>query len=158
MWPCAGYSWSMLLALTLLGACGDPPYSPTPERLLGEFHGNAGEGFETYGLSLAVDEVGDSVRGVWSLGFQATCATHDGPFSGILHKNQLRLRLRPDEAYEATLDLLLFVQPGDSVLTGSLTLVSRGSVPDDRPALCGSDELAPVTLHQGEVDGFPLGR
>jgi hypothetical protein len=90
-------SWRGLLVATLLAACSDTPYEPTPERLLGEFSGQAGTGFETYNLFLAVDEVSDSVRGVWSLSFQATCATHDGPFSGILDGDELRLRLRPDE-------------------------------------------------------------
>jgi hypothetical protein len=149
---------STLLAFVLLGACSDAPYEPTPERLIGEFSGQAGGGFQTYGLFLAVDQVADSVRGLWSLGFQATCATHDGPFSGVIDGDELRFRLRPDEASEATLDLRLRVLPGDSVLTGSLTLVEPGSVPAGSPALCGSDELAPITLHYGEVAGLPIGR
>jgi hypothetical protein len=155
-----GLPWSTLLVLTLSGGCSDTPYEPTPEHLLGEFSGGAGEGFETYGLFLAVDQVADSVRGVWSLSFQATCATHDGPFTGILDGDQLRLRLQPDEGYEATLDLRVWVLPGDSVLTGSLTLVAPGTPPPgyEGPALCGSDELAPITLHYGEVAGLPIGR
>jgi hypothetical protein len=152
--------WSTLLGLVLIGACSDTPYEPTPERLLGEFSGRAGEGFENYGLFLAVDQVADSVRGVWSLSFQATCATHDGPFSGVLDGDRLRLRLRPDEPTEATLDLQVKVLPGDSVLTGSLTLVAPGTLPPGYggPALCGSDELARITLHYGEVAGLPIGR
>jgi hypothetical protein len=153
-------SWRGLLVATLLAACSDTPYEPTPERLLGEFSGQAGTGFETYNLFLAVDEVSDSVRGVWSLSFQATCATHDGPFSGILDGDELRLRLRPDEETEATLDLRARVLPGDSVLTGPLTLVAPGTFPPGYggPALCGSDELAPIRMHQGEVVGLPIGQ
>jgi hypothetical protein len=147
-----------LLAITLLGACGDAPYEPMPEHLIGEFSGRAGDGFETYDLFLAVDQVADSVRGLWSLSFTATCATHDGPFSGTLHGDQLRLRLRPDEAYEATLDLQVRVTPGDSLLSGRLTLVQAGIVPEGSPALCGNDELAPIALHYGEVAGLPIGR
>lgn len=153
-----GLSWSTLLAFALLGACSDAPYEPTPERLIGEFSGLSGDGFQTYGLFLAVDQVDDSVRGIWSLSFQATCATHDGPFSGTLDGDQLRLRLQPDEDYEATLDLRMRVLPGDSVLTGRLTLVAPVSGPDGLPVLCGSDELAPITLHFGEVAGLPIGR
>ena len=114
-----------LVALGLLLACGDSPYQPTPEALVGEFSGSAGDGFESYSLFLAVDEVGDSVRGLWSLSFTAACATHDGPFSGTLAGDRLRLRLRPDEGYEATLDLNAQVLPGDSVLAGPLTLVRQ---------------------------------
>ena len=118
---------STLLAFTLLGACSDAPYEPTPERLIGEFSGQAGEGLQAYGLFLALDQVEDSVRGLWSLSFQATCTSHDGPFSGIIDGNELRFRLRPDEDYEATLDLRVRVLPGDSVLTGSLTLWNRAA-------------------------------
>ena len=147
-----------LLGAALLLACGDALYEPAPERLLGEFSGRGGSGFETYDLFLAVDQVSDSVRGLWSLSFTTTCATHDGPFSGVLQGDQLRLRLRPDEAYEATLDLDLRVLRGDSVLTGRPMLVARGSVPEGSPALCGSDSLAAVMLHAGEVVGLPVGR
>lgn len=147
-----------LLALALLVACSDAPYEPNPARLIGEFSGNAGQGFQTYSLFLAVDQVDDSVRGLWSLGFQATCATHDGPFSGIIEGDELRLLLEPDEGYEATLGVRLRVLPGDSVLSGQLTLVAPGSLPGDGPTLCGSDELAPITLHYGEVPGMPIGR
>lgn len=155
-----GLPWSTLLILTLSGACSDTPYEPTPGHLLGEFSGGAGAGLETYGLFLAVDQVADSVRGVWSLSFQATCATHDGPFSGILDGDRLRLRLQADEENEATLDLRVRVLPGDSVLTGSLTLVAPGTPPPgyEGPALCGSDKLASITLHYGEVAGLPIGR
>jgi hypothetical protein len=55
--------------------------------------------------------VTDSVRGLWSLSFQATCATHDGPFSGVIDGDELRLRLWPDEDSEATLDLRVRVLP-----------------------------------------------
>lgn len=150
-------SSSRFAALALLLACGDSPYQPTPEALVGEFSGTAGSGLETYNLFLAVDEVGDSVRGLWSLSFTATCSTQDGPFSGVLDGDRLELRLRPDEGYEATLDLDVQVFPGDSVLLGPLTLVAPGET-GDGPALCGSDQLAPITLHQGEVDGLPIGR
>ena len=151
-----------LVALGLLVACESsgmpvPEYEPTPGALVGEFSGSAGSDFETYNLFLAVDQVGDSVRGVWSLSFPATCSTHDGPFSGSLEGAELRIRLRPDEGYEATLELLAQVLPGDSVLTGNLSLVAAGDV-GEGPALCGSDQLAPITLHYGEVDGLPLGR
>jgi len=151
--------WSTLLAVALCGACSDA-YEPTPEHLIGEFSGRAGEGFQDYGLFLAVDQVSDSVRGLWSLSFAATCATHDGPFSGVLDGDQLRLRLQPDEGHEATLDLRVRVLPGDSVLTGSLTLVAPGTPPPgyEGPALCGTDELAPIALHYGEVAGLPIGR
>jgi hypothetical protein len=145
-------SWTALLALALAGGCGEA-YAPTPEHLLGEFSGRAGDGFHDYGLFLAVDQVSDSVRGLWSLSFSATCATHDGPFSGIVDGDQIRLRLRPDEAQEATLDFRARVLPGDSVLIGGLTVVVPGAQP-----LCGSDALAPITMHQGEVAGLPLGR
>jgi hypothetical protein len=131
------------------------PYQPNPEHLVGEFQGSAGEGFQVYDLFLAIDELTDSVRGLWSLGYTATCATHDGPFSGTLTGDQLQLHLRPDESYEATIDVSLQVVPGDSVLTGDATVVAHGT--PDIP-LCGSDELAPVTLHFGQVDGLPLGR
>jgi hypothetical protein len=104
-----------------------------------------------------VDEAGDSVRGLWSLSFQTTCATHDGPFSGILDGDQLRLRLRPDEDYEATLDLTLRVLPGDSVLKGRLALVELGSLPGGGPTLC-FDDFDPITIHAGEVSGLPIGR
>ncbi len=152
--------WKRLLVLTLLGACSGTPYEPTPERLLGEFSGMSGRGFETYGLALAVDEVADSVRGLWTLGFTATCATHDGPFSGVLDGDQLLLRLRPDEPSEATLDLRVRVLQGDSVLIGPLALVAPGTFPpgNNGPALCGSDELDPITLHAGDVAGWPFGR
>jgi hypothetical protein len=46
----------------------------------------------------------------------------------------------------------------DSVLAGPLTLVAPGEAPGTEPALCGSDELAQITLHYGDVDGLPLGR
>ncbi|HET6577633.1 MAG TPA: hypothetical protein VFG66_04885 [Gemmatimonadales bacterium] len=153
-----GLSWTTFLAVALLGACGEAPYEPTPEHLIGAFSGHAEDGFETYDLFLAVDQAADSVRGLWSLSFTATCATHDGPFSGTLDGDQLHLRLRPDEASEATLDLQVRVLPGDSVLSGRLTLVQAGTVPAGSPALCGSDELAPITLHYGEVAGLPIGR
>jgi len=149
--------WGPLLALALLGACGDAPYEPTPVRLVGEFSGRAGEDFRAYDLFLAVDQVDDSLRGLWSLAFQTTCSTHDGSFSGSLDGDQLRLHLRPDEGYEATFDLTLRVLPGDSVLTGRLTLRELGSVPGGGPTLC-FDEFAPITLHYGEVDGLPIGR
>ena len=153
-------SYAALVVVALLGGCGNAPYEPMPQHLIGEFSGRAGEGFETYDLFLAVDDVADSVRGLWSLSFTATCATHDGPFTGTRDGDQLRLRLRPDEGYEATLDLRARVLPGDSVLTGSLTLVAPGTFPPgyEGPALCGSDELAPITLHHGEVAGLPIGR
>jgi hypothetical protein len=130
-------------------------YQPTPARLVGEFLGDAGEGFQTYSLFLAIDEVTDSVRGLWSLSYTATCATHDGPFSGTLTSDELRLRLRPDEDYEATLDVVLRVVPGDSVLTGDPAVIAHGNVPGPP---CGSDELAPITLHSGDVAGLPVGR
>lgn len=135
------------------------PTNRPPRDLIGEFAGQAGNEFETYNLFLAVDQVDDSVRGLWSMSFQATCATHDGPVSGTLVGDQLQLRLRPDEDYEATLDLWLRVSPGDTVLSGRPILVEPGSVPGyGGPALCGSDEFDPVVLHQGEVEGMPIGR
>jgi len=141
------------LLLTVLSvACGDAPYEPTPADLVGEFSGRAGENFQTYDLFLAVDQVGDSVRGLWSLAFLTSCSTHDGPFSGTLDGDQLHLRLRPDEDYEATFDLTLRVVPGDSVLNGRVTLVESGS-----ETLCFND-FAPITLHYGEVGGLPIGR
>jgi hypothetical protein len=147
-----GTVWSTLLLTALFVACGDVPYEPTPGALVGEFSGQAGESFQTYDLFLAVDQVDDSVRGLWSLAFQTTCSTHDGPFSGTLDGDQLHLRLRPDEDYEATFDLTLRVVPGDSVLSGRVTLVELGS-----EALCFND-FAPITLHYGEVGGLPIGR
>jgi hypothetical protein len=144
----------LILAALVLG-CGEDPYQPTPDRLVGEFSGGAGQGFGTYELFLALDQVADSVRGLWSLSFQASCAPHDGPFSGVLDGNQLRLRLRPDESYEATLDLTARVMPGDTLLGASLKVVAlgQGNIP-----LCGSNQLAPIALHYGEVDWFPIGR
>lgn len=147
-----GVPWGTVLALALLVSCGDPPYEPTPGRLVGEFSGRAGEGFQTYDLFLAVDQVDDSVRGLWSLAFLTSCSTHDGPFSGTLDGDQLRLRLRPDEAYEATFDVSVRVQPGDSMLMGRLALVQLGGEP-----LC-FNQYAPITLHYGEVGGLPIGR
>jgi hypothetical protein len=144
--------WRRLIAVTLLLACSDSSYEPTPELLIGEFSGRAGQNSQTYDLFLAVDEVADSVRGLWSLAFLATCSTHDGRFSGTLDGDQLRLRLRPDEAYEATLDLTVRVLPGDSVLSGDLTVVAVGS-----ELLCFTD-FASIRLHQGEVTGLPIGR
>lgn len=140
------------LAFAVLLACSDSTYEPTPGNLIGEFSGRAGEDFQTYDLFLAVDEVADSVRGLWSLAFLTTCTTHDGPFSGTLNGDQLKLRLRPDEGYEATFDLTVQVLPGDSVLSGDLTVVAIGSDP-----LCFED-FASIRLHQGEVDGLPIGR
>jgi hypothetical protein len=148
-----GRRWcSALFAFALLVACSDSTYEPTPGNLIGEFSGRAGRDFDTYDLFLAVDEVTDSVRGLWSLAFVTTCSTHDGPFSGTLNGDQLRLRLRPDEGYEATLDLTVRVLPGDSELSGGLTVVALGSDP-----LCFED-FASIRLHQGEVDGLPIGR
>jgi hypothetical protein len=151
-----GTVWSTLLLTVLLVACGDAPYEPTPAHLVGEFSGQAGESLQTYDLFLAMDEVNDSVRGQWSLAFQTACPTHDGPFSGTLDGDQLRLRLRPDEDHEATFDLTLRVVPGDSVLNGRVTLVELGSVPGGGQTLCFND-FAPITLHYGEVDGLPRG-
>jgi hypothetical protein len=145
-------AWSRLCALALLLACSDTPYEPTPGHLIGEFSGRAGQDFQTYDLFLAVDEVADSVRGLWSLAFLTSCSTHDGPFSGTLDGDQLRLRLRPDEAYEATFDLTVRVLPGDSVLNGGLAVVAVGSEP-----LCFND-FASIKMHQGEVNGLPIGR
>ena len=144
--------WSTLLLTVLFVACGDAPYEPKPADLVGEFSGQAGESLQTYDLFLAVDQVDDSVRGLWSLAFQTSCSTHDGPFSGTLDGDQLHLRLRPDEDYEATFDLTLRVVPGDSVLSGRVTLVEFGS-----EMLCFND-FAPITLHYGEVGGLPIGR
>jgi hypothetical protein len=149
--------WCTLLAVVILVACGDSPYEPTPARLVGEFSGRAGQDFQTYDLFLAVDQVDDSVRGLWSLAFQTSCSTHDGPFSGTLEGDQLRLRLRPDEDSEATFDLTLKVIPGDSVLNGRLTLLELGSVPGGGSTLC-FNQFAPIALHYGEVDGLPIGR
>lgn len=143
-----------VLALALLLACGDSPYEPTPARLIGEFTGQAGTDLRTYLLFLTVDQVGDSVRGQWTLAFQTSCATHDGPFSGTLDGDRLRLRLRPDEDYEATLDATLRVLPGDSLLNGQLTLVELGSVPGGGQTLC-FDEFDPITLKHGEVAFLP---
>ena len=81
--------------------CSDSLYEPMLAHLVGEFSGQAGTDFKTYYLFLAIDRVADSVRGLWSLAFQTTCATHDGPFSGRLVGDQSQLRLRPDEDYEA---------------------------------------------------------
>ena len=147
-----GTIWSTLLLTVLFVACGDAPYEPKPADLVGEFSGQAGESLQTYDLFLAVDQVDDSVRGLWSLAFQTSCSTHDGPFSGTLDGDQLHLRLRPDEDYEATFDLTLRVVPGDSVLSGRVTLVELGS-----EMLCFND-FAPITLHYGEVGGLPIGR
>jgi hypothetical protein len=52
-------------------------------------------------------------------------------------------------------DVVLRVLPGDSVLTGDPAVVAHGTPPDP---LCGSDELAPTTLHYGDVSGLPIGR
>jgi hypothetical protein len=142
----------VFLAIASLLGCGESSYEPTPGNLVGEFSGRAGEDFRTYDLFLAVDEVADSVRGSWSLAFLTTCTTHDGPFSGTLNGDQLKLRLRPDEGSEATFDLTARVLPGDTVLSGNLTVVAIGSGP-----LCFED-FASLRLHQREVDGLPVGR
>src|SRR5919107_2975455 len=55
-------------------------YQPVAEHLVGEFSGRGGENFKAYDLFLAIDEVSDSVRGLWSLFLRTTCATHDGQF------------------------------------------------------------------------------
>jgi hypothetical protein len=141
-----------ITVLTALGACSDSPYQPDPEALVGEFSARAGSGFETYDLFLAVDQVSDSVRGLWSLSYPTTCFTHDGPFSGTLSGERLLLRLRPDEPHEATFEVSLRVLPGDSVLTGRILSVIPGTSP-----LCFSD-YAPITLHYGDVNGLPTGR
>jgi hypothetical protein len=127
-------------------------YQPNPGALVGEFSGRAGSDLETYDLFLAVDEVSDSVRGLWSLSYLTSCTTHDGPFSGTLAGDRLLLRLRPDEAYEATLEVSLRVLRGDSVLSGQILSVVPGADP-----LCFADH-APITLHYGDVTGLPVGR
>jgi hypothetical protein len=139
-------------ALTALGACGDSPYQPDPAALVGEFSGRAGSDFATYDLFLAVDQVSDSVRGVWSLSYLTSCSTHDGPFSGTLSGERLLLRLRPDSPDEATFDVSLRVLRGDSGLSGQIVSVVPGASP-----LCFSD-YAPITLHYGDVNGLPIGR
>jgi hypothetical protein len=141
-----------IAALTALAACSDSPYQPNPEALVGEFSGRAGSGLETYDLFLAVDEVGDSVRGLWSLAYVTSCSTYDGAFSGTLSGERLELTLRPDEPYEATIEVALQVLPGDSVLRGRILSVAPGTSP-----LCFSDH-APFTLHYGDVNGLPIGR
>jgi hypothetical protein len=144
--------WSAF-GLTVLLACNDSPYEPIPGRLIGEFSGRAGQGFRIYDLFLAVDQVtGDSVRGLWSLAFVATCSTSDGPFSGTLNGDHLTLHLQPDQEDDATFDLTARVLPGDSVLSGSLHVVGFGGTP---PCF---ESFATITLHQGEVDGLPIGR
>jgi hypothetical protein len=128
------------------------PYQPTAEHLIGEFSGRAGADFEAYDLFLAVDEVTDSVRGVWSLAFVTSCSTHDGQFSGSLQGSELRLRLRPDEIYEATFDVVAHVLPGDTLIAGDLSLVQSGTDP-----LCFTI-FDPFTLRFGDVSGLPIGR
>ena len=71
--------------------------------------------------------------------------------------DQLQLRLRPDEDYEATLDLTLRLQPGDSILGGRVTVVQLGTIPGGGPTLCFED-FAPISLRYGEVDGSPSGQ
>jgi hypothetical protein len=128
------------------------PYQPNPEHLLGEFSGRAGTNFAAYDLFLAVDEVTDSVRGLWSLSFRSTCATHDGQFSGTLEGNQLRLRLRPDQTSDPTLDVNAWLLPGDTLLAGNMALVQLGT-----DALCFTT-FEPFTLLSGDVPGLPIGR
>jgi hypothetical protein len=141
-----------ITALTVLGACSDAPYQPNPGALVGEFSGRAGSDFETYDLFLAVDQVSDSVRGLWSLSYLTSCTTHDGPFSGTLAGDRLLLRLGPDEPTEATFEVSLRVFRGDSVLSGEIVSAVPGTDP-----LCFA-EHAPITLHYGDVNGLPLGR
>lgn len=148
----SGFAALWIAASTVFGACSDSLYQPDPAALVGEFSGRAGTDFKTYDLFLAVDEVTDSVRGVWSLSYVTTCFTHDGAFSGSLSGDHLRLRLRPDEPHESTFEVSLRVLPGDSVISGQVALVILGEGPQ-----CFSDH-APITLHQGEVNGLPLGR
>jgi hypothetical protein len=141
-----------LTVLTTLAACSDSPYQPDPGALVGEFSGRAGSDSETYDLFLAIDQVSDSVHGLWSLAYLTSCSTHDGPFSGTLSGDRLLLRLRPDEAYEATFELSLRVLRGDSLLTGRILSVVPGASP-----VCFS-EYAAITLHHGDVGGLPIGR
>jgi hypothetical protein len=141
-----------LTALAAVVACGNSPYQPDPGALVGEFSGRAGSDFETYDLFLAVDQVSDSVRGLWSLSYLTTCSTHDGPFSGTLSGDNLLLRLQPDEADEATFEVSLRVLRGDSVLSGQIISVVPGASP-----LCFSD-YARIRLHYGDVNGLPVGR
>lgn len=141
-----------ITASVAIEACGDSPYQPDADSLIGEFIGSGGAESKAYSLFLAVDEVSDSVRGLWSLSYGTSCFTHDGSFGGTLSGDQLLLRLRPDEPDEATFDVRLRVLPGDSVLSGRIISVVPGAVPP-----CFSD-YAPLTLHYGEVGGLPLGR
>jgi hypothetical protein len=124
-------------------------YQADPVRLVGQFSGDAGQDGQHYNLLLQINGVTDSVRGLWSLSYTGTCATHDGPFSGTLTGDQLQLRLRPDEEYEVTIDLPLRVVPGDSVLTGDPTVVALGNPPIPP---CGTEELAPLTLHSADTE------
>jgi hypothetical protein len=141
-----------LTALATVVACDDSPYQPNTGALVGEFSGRAGSDLETYELFLAVDQVSDSVRGLWSLSYLTSCSTHDGPFSGTLSGDRLLLRLQPDEADEATFEVSLRVLRGDSVLSGQIISVVPGASP-----LCFND-YAPITLYYGDVNGLPIGR
>lgn len=115
------------LWIVAAAACGDSPYQPNPEALVGEFTGGASSGVGPYELRLTVDEVSDSLRGAWSLSFVTSCSTHDGPFSGTLSGDLLTVHLRPDQPEEATFDLSFRVLPGDSVLNGQITAFVPGT-------------------------------
>ena len=63
-------------AVTL--ACSGDAYAPMPTALLGEYSVQAGTGFGTYDIALALEAIADSVHGRWRLAWQATCATGMG--------------------------------------------------------------------------------
>ena len=143
-----------LLRVALPGAVtlawsGDA-YAPMPTALLGEYSVQAGTGFGTYDIALALEAIADSVHGRWRLAWQATCATEDGVVAGTLVGDRLTLRLLPDQAGEGTYALGLRVERGDSMLPGTI----RGEATNGT-TLCVVQQGSALTLHRGEVAAFP---
>jgi hypothetical protein len=141
--------WLLLIGAAGL-ACGDSAYAPTPAALVGEYSVQAGTGFGTYELALALETVADSVHGVWRLSWQATCSTEDGALEGTLVGDRLNLRLLSDQEFEGTYALRLRVERGDSTLPGTIAAeVTNGTTG------CVVQPGSVVTLRRGDVVAFP---
>lgn len=134
-------------------ACGDPAYAPTPANLVGEYSLQAGTGFGTYDLALALETVADSVHGRWRIAWQTSCSTEDGPLEGTLVGDRLNLRLLSDQDFEGTYALRLRVERGDSTLPGAIAAEATNGT-----TLCVVQQGSVVTLRRGEVVAFPVRR